>query len=171
MVRPLRALPILTTLVTLPAIAGENRWTINGPGGGTVSKFAFDPVDASVVYAATDNGVFRSADGGQHWIGATATLGTSITDITVAGADRQKVFASSVYGLYKSSDGGATWAIVHGFASFKIASSANGNVVYSYAGGSGVIRSTDGGLTFGNTGTGLPTATITALVIDPQNTD
>jgi len=168
----LRYLLVLVALVALPSVAGENRWTLNGPGGGNVSKFAFDPVNASIVYAASDNGVFRSTDGGQHWTGAAATLGTSMFDIAVASADRQKVFASSVFGLYKSSDGGATWAVVHGFSSFKVAVSPNGNIVYSYAGGSGVIRSTDGGVTFGSTGTGLPaTTSITALVIDPTNSD
>src|SRR3954463_13928352 len=102
MPQPFRHLLILIALVGLSAVAGENRWTLNGPGGGSVSKFAFDPVNASIVYAASDNGVFRSTDGGQHWTGATATLGTSMFDIAVASADRQKVFASSVFGLYKS---------------------------------------------------------------------
>jgi photosystem II stability/assembly factor-like uncharacterized protein len=172
MPQSLRYLLILIALVSLPAFAGENRWTLNGPSGGNVSKFAFDPSNASIVYAASDNGVFRSTDGGQHWTGAAVTLGTSMFDIAVASADRQKVFASSVFGLYKSSDGGGTWAVVHGFSSFKVAVSPNGNTVYSYAGGSGVIRSTDGGVTFGSSGAGLPAATsITALVIDPQNTD
>lgn len=172
MSQPLRYLLVLIALVTLPAVAGENRWTLSGPSGGNVSKFAFDPVNASIVYAASDNGVFRSTDGGQHWTGAATTLGTSMFDIAVASADSQNVFASSVFGLYKSSDGGGTWAVVHGFSSFKVAVSPNGNVIYSYAGASGVIRSTDGGLTFVSAGAGIPLATsITALVMDPQNPD
>jgi len=162
---------LLIAIFTLPLVAGENRWSIRGPEAGPVNKFAFDPIDSSIVYAATDNGVFRSGDGGQHWIAAAGLLGTAFADVAVASGDPQKVFASSVYGLYKSSDRGATWSIVHGFASFKVAVSTNGNVVYSISTG-GPIRSIDGGVTFGNAGSGVPFgAIVSALVVDPQNSD
>src|SRR5258708_26541721 len=107
MAHSVRGLFVLIALISLPALAGDNRWTINGPGGGNVARFAFDPVSSSIVYAATDNGIFRSTDGGQHWAAAMSTLGTSIFDIAVASGSGQ-VFASSVYGLYKSSDRGVT---------------------------------------------------------------
>jgi hypothetical protein len=157
--------------VTLSLFAGENRWTIKGPDAGSPPKIVFDPADSSIVYAATSNGVFRSSDGGQHWTVGAGTLGTSFGDVAVASGDPQKVFASSVYGLYKSSNRGVTWSAVHPFGSFKVAVSANGSVVYSVSSG-GPIRSSDGGVTFGSTGSGFPAATsVSALVIDPQNAD
>jgi photosystem II stability/assembly factor-like uncharacterized protein len=162
---------VLIAFVSLSLVAGENRWTIKGPDAGSPNKIVFDPADSSIVYAATSNGVFRSGDGGQHWTVGAGLLGTSFGDVVVAGGDPQKVFASSVYGLYKSSNRGATWSLAHPFASFKVAVSANGSVVYSVS-GAGPIRSSDGGVTFGSAGSGFPAATsITSLVIDPQNAD
>jgi photosystem II stability/assembly factor-like uncharacterized protein len=162
---------LLIALFALPLLAGENRWTIKGPDGGTINKIVFDPVDSSIAYAATDNGVFRSGDGGQRWVAGAGLLGTPFGDLAVAGSDPQKVFASSVYGLYKSSDRGATWSVVNGFGSFKVAVSPNGNVVYSISTG-GPIRSIDGGVTFGSAGSGFPFGnSVSALVVDPQNSD
>jgi photosystem II stability/assembly factor-like uncharacterized protein len=162
---------VLIASISLSLFAGENRWTIKGPEAGGPNKIVYDPADSSIVYAATSNGVFRSSDGGQHWAARPETLGTPFGDVTVASADPQKVFASSVYGLYKSSDRGVTWSRVHPFGSFKVAVSANGSVVYSVSTG-GPIRSSDGGITFGGAGSGLPAASsVTSLVIDPQNAD
>ncbi len=164
---------VVLTLLSAPAIAGIQTWTINGPGGGTVSKLAFDPLDPTIAYAATPNGLFRSTDGGLHWAAAVELLGTPVSEVAVANSDPGKVFAASVYGLYKSSDRGLTWKTVHPFASFEVTVAAtNANVVYSLA-TSGPIRSSDGGVTFGSTGSGLPspTAGISALAADPQNVD
>jgi photosystem II stability/assembly factor-like uncharacterized protein len=162
---------VLIAFITLSLFAGENRWTIKGPDAGSPSKIVFDPADASIVYAATSNGVFRSSDGGQQWAAAAGLLGTSFSDVAVASGDPQKVFASSVYGLYKSGNRGVTWSLAHPFASFKVAVSANGSIVYSVS-GSGPLRSSDGGVTFGSTGSGFPAATsVMALVLDPQNAD
>jgi photosystem II stability/assembly factor-like uncharacterized protein len=134
-------------------------------------KIVFDPADSSIVYAATTNGVFRSSDGGQHWTVGAGTLGIWFNDVAVPSGDPQKVFAASIDGLYKSSDRGATWSLLQTFSSLKVAVSTNGNVVYSGSFGE-VMRSSDGGLTFGDTGSGLPMGSqLIALVIDPQNVD
>jgi photosystem II stability/assembly factor-like uncharacterized protein len=52
-----------------------------------------------------------------------------------------------------------------------VAVSANGSIVYSVSTG-GPIRSSDGGVNFGSTGSGFPAFTsVMALVLDPQNTE
>ena len=164
---------VLLSLFALPVIAGDNRWTVKGPDGGTVNKFAFDPVNTSIVYAASSLGIFRSADGGQHWAAAAGVLGTSFTDVAVANSDPRNVFASSVYGLFKSTDRGVTWFQVHPFASSAVAVSwTNADIVYSNSTG-GPFRSSDGGVTFGNVGSGLPSpaSAVTVLAVDPQTPD
>lgn len=167
---PLRSLVLLLVLFALPVIAGDNRWTIKGPYGGTVNKLAFDPVNPSIVYAASSNGVFRSADGGQNWVAAAGLVGTPFSDIAVAASDPQKVFASSVWGLYKSTDRGATWSVVHPFGSYAVAvSRTNADIVYSNSSG-GPFRSSDGGVTFGAYGSGLPSG-VSVLAVDPQTPD
>lgn len=167
--RSLRAVLFLA-LFALPIFAGDNRWTIKGPDGGNIHKFAFDPANTTIVFAATDNGIFRSVDGGQHWTLGGA-LGTSIMDVAVAPSDTRVVYAGSVYGLYKSTTRGVTWSVVHPFASYGVAVSAtNANIVYSDSSG-GPWRSTDGGVTFDSVGSGLAPSPSAAqvLAVDPQN--
>lgn len=150
--------------------AGENRWTLNGPDGGAPGKIVFDPVDSTIVYATTGNGVYRSSDGGQHWIVGAGLLGTPFDDVAVASGDPRKVFASSDRGLHKSNDRGVTWSVVNSSPVGKIAVSADGSVVYIASTNGVVLRSSDGGTTFGNRGSGLPPYPwVTGLVIDPQN--
>lgn len=170
---------VLLALFALPALAGDNHWTIKGPDGGSVNKLVFDSQNPSIVYATSDNGIFRSVDGGQHWVAAAAVLGTPFTDIAVAISDPGKVFASSVYGLYKSTDRGVTWFQIPGsFASYAVAfcktnaDVVNADVVYSNSGG-GPFRSSDDGITFANVGAGLPSSpsAVSALAIDPLRPD
>jgi photosystem II stability/assembly factor-like uncharacterized protein len=172
--KSLRSLVLLLVLFTLPIMAGDNRWTIKGPFGGSVSKLAFDPVNPSIAYAASPNGMFRSTDGGQHWVAAAEVLGTPFVDIAVANSDPQQVFASSTYGLFKSTDRGLTWFHIPGsFGSNAVAvSRTNADIVYSNTTG-GPYRSSDGGVTFGNYGTGLPSpvSAVSALAVDPQSPD
>lgn len=161
---------LLLVLFALPTLAGNYRWTIQGPAGGTINQLEFDPTDPSIVYAASDNGLFRSSDAGQHWAAAKELLGTSAIDVAVAPGDPRKVFVSTAYGLFGSVDRGVTWRVVHRFASFEVAASSDGAVVYSVS-TNGLLRSQDGGATFGNAGSGLPGAAITTIAIDPLNPD
>src|ERR1700747_3086428 len=96
--RPLRALGFTATFVAFPALA-FNSWSINGPTGGKVNQFVADPAIPSTVYAATQNGLFRSTDAGQHWIAAPAMLGTEVDSVGVSAADPTKVFAATFSGL------------------------------------------------------------------------
>ncbi|HXH94352.1 MAG TPA: hypothetical protein VNN25_22435 [Thermoanaerobaculia bacterium] len=163
----------LLVLFALPTFAADNRWSIQGPDGSSVNRLVFDPASSSIAYAGTTNGIFRSADGGQHWTGASELLGTPINDVAVAAGDPQKVFVATSYGLYKSNDRGLTWAVVHGFGSYAVAvSRTNANIVYSDSTG-GPFRSSDGGATFGSVGSGLPSAAaaVSVLAVDPQSPD
>lgn len=159
---------ILLFFVAIPALAGGH-WVINGPDGGSVRRLAFDPADPAVAYAAATNGLFRSADGGQHWAAAPALLGTTVLDVAVAKSDPQVVFAASPDGLYKSSDRGASFRLANSSGSFRLALSAqSADVVYSLTTG-GPIQSIDGGATFGAHGSGFPSGQVTGLVVDPQD--
>ncbi|HEV7764955.1 MAG TPA: hypothetical protein VGQ76_08145 [Thermoanaerobaculia bacterium] len=162
---------LLLALLALPALAGNARWTIQGPHGGGVARLEFDPADPSIAYTATPNGLFRSTDGGVHWLAVAPFLGLNILDVAVAEGDPQKVFASTTSGIYGSVDRGVTWNRVHPFASYAIAVSGNAQVIYSSS-SSGPIRSSDGGATFGSTGSGFPQLPgIVAIAIDPQSSD
>jgi photosystem II stability/assembly factor-like uncharacterized protein len=158
----------ITLLGALPTFAGS-RWTLSGPDGGGVTRLVFDPTDPSIIYAAASNGLFRSADGGRHWIGAAALQGTTILDVAVAPSDARVVYAASAYGFYRTTDGGASWRLVNTGSFFRVAVSAqNPDVVYSTS-FNGPLRSLDGGVTFESRGSGLPTGAAMAVTVDPRN--
>jgi hypothetical protein len=167
---------VLLLLLLLPAVslmAGTNRWSIHGPAGGDVPGLSFDPEVAGLVFAATDNGIFKSSDDGATWAAIPSLLGTPFNDVVAAPSDPNTLYASSVFGLFKSTDRGANWFTVHGFASFGLAvSRQNADVVYS-VNGTVPMRSSDGGITFIR-GTGIPSAgvlSVTQVVVDPANHD
>ncbi len=44
--------------------AGVGVWTTGGPYGGNITALAVDPANPATLYAGTNGGVFKSADGG-----------------------------------------------------------------------------------------------------------
>src|SRR5260370_1335812 len=95
MTHSVRGLFVLIALFALPLFGGDNRWTINGPNGGN-ARFAFDPVSASIVFAATDNGILRSTDGGVRFgsAGSGIPAATSITTLVVDPQNTDTAYAS-----------------------------------------------------------------------------
>ncbi|MEM4168428.1 MAG: hypothetical protein QXW98_08285, partial [Candidatus Caldarchaeum sp.] len=62
------------------------------------------------VYAATDVGMFLSADGGQNWTKINNGIYTSnIFDIVVKPSDYQYLYIGGQACIYRSSDGGQNW--------------------------------------------------------------
>ncbi len=93
-------------------------WTVIGASSGLtethVSGLGFHPSDGNIVYLGTENGIFRSQNGGIQF---TKVLDSGyITDIECAPSNPQTVYASyhSQYNsadgqIYKSTDNGLTW--------------------------------------------------------------
>jgi uncharacterized protein (TIGR03437 family) len=66
-------------------------------------------VSSMAVYAATDNGVMRSRDGGATW---TATPITAATDTVAVDPNNPQAVYINAGGIYASIDGGTTWSSV-----------------------------------------------------------
>ncbi len=95
----------------------------SGPYCGLILALAADPRDANVLYAGTENGLFRSADAGGSW---TLLLGGNVVDgVYVSPSDSSVLLASvaatsdeifpydsEVSYLFRSADSGATWVQV-----------------------------------------------------------
>ena len=60
-----------------PAPAAVGAWSPLGPDGGTIAALAVDPANDTVVYAASSNAVFRSADGAESWSYVSNGLGST----------------------------------------------------------------------------------------------
>lgn len=87
-----------------------------------VYSLAVDPMNPQTVYAATEGGLYKSADAGEHWkrlphtgrdeLRITGERGLSTRCIAVDPADGSVVYAASPAGkVYKSADGGQSWTV------------------------------------------------------------
>jgi hypothetical protein len=152
---------------------GGQSWTAVNDGlfPVPVNAMAIDPA-ASIVYAATDYGVFTSLDGGLHWMMPNQFFGT-VTSLVVDPAAPGTVYAGvaqgfSAPGVMKSTDGGQSWANT-GFPvdvlSLAISPTAPATV---YAGTTHGVYGFSGTTGWEPVATGLPHAIrVEGLAIDP----
>ncbi|MEA3209940.1 MAG: hypothetical protein QOE70_2997 [Chthoniobacter sp.] len=89
-----------------------------------VFSLAVDRTNPQTVYAATEGGLCKSLDAGEHWkllpmtkhkeLRITGEKGKSIRAIAVDPADGHNVYAASPAGkAFKSTDGGETWKEIY----------------------------------------------------------
>ncbi len=108
----------------ITSVDNGSSWQGTPEDSRSVRGIAVDPTNASIVYAATGEGVIKSQDGGDAWALASTGLPTDATQdptnpprtvrsIIVDPATPTTLYAA-VGGVYKSVDGGATWAAVNG---------------------------------------------------------
>ncbi len=127
---------------------------VNGVGG-----LLADPLTAGTVYVfspeaeAFERWFYKSVDGGQTWTGTSASLGTSLAQITAmtAASDGSLYLAAFGTGIWKSMDQGSSWLRAGNYESYSL--SASGTSVY-FAEGS-IYRTTDGGATWIPTGSDI----------------
>ncbi len=103
----------LTFAFALPSLAGENRWTSQGPYGGDVATMAVDPANPSILYAGTiGNGIFKSSDRGASWssVDGGLPIATSVSALAIDPANPAIVYAAlRIDGVVKSSNRGSRW--------------------------------------------------------------
>ena len=72
--------------------------------GGAVNTLVMDPADPAVLYAGTDEGLFKSTDGAANW--TQLSVAGRVTTISVDPGSPSTVYVSAGYDLYRSLDGG-----------------------------------------------------------------
>src|SRR2546425_2726435 len=173
------------------ASPAPNRWTTHGPGAGTIPALAVDPAHPSTVYAGAwdyyepfGTGVYKSTDGGLHWmLSARGLTSTGIYSLAVDPVTTTTVYAGTQSGaIFKSTDGGGNWrSISQGIIQDEVHAIAidptNPQTIYmaaqihSYPPSSSLYKSTDGGASWAPINDGLGSFTsVEALAIDPQDT-
>ena len=99
-------------------------WTKRGYGiGSSVTAIAADPFQDGVFYVGTSAGIFRSADDGMWWHGASAGLPSSSVLALVADPVRpgRLYTATEGGGVYRTIDGAQTWQVFSsGLGSFQV---------------------------------------------------
>jgi len=164
-------------------------WALSGTGlaATRVQTIAIDPATTSTLYAGTltpngvpSVGIFKSTDSGATWVPADAGIfdpvtGTGPVDVESIAIDPHNssiLLAGTLFSeVFRSVDGGANWqSVTFGGNSIGLQTSSivfdptNSSKVYA-ATSSGLLRSSDGGSTWGFAGNaGVP---FYALAIDP----
>ena len=91
-------------------------WTSGGPYAGYVTGLAMAGTDPDIMYAGTEEGVFKTVDGGETWT-AAGLSDRLIQVVQVHPLNPDIVYAGVVediqrYSLYRSVDGGIEWTTV-----------------------------------------------------------
>jgi len=153
---------------------GETWESIAGPEFNhvPVMDITIDPSDPDTVYAATQNGLFKSTNSGEDWTsfpglpeGATRTAGISPKNSNMLFAGIELI------GFYLSQDGGVSWQQVtsglepNGSHRDLVFDPSNPQIAYLADLMSGVYRSEDGGISWEKINNGLSTRAVTSLSI------
>ncbi|MFI5119582.1 MAG: PKD domain-containing protein [Thermoanaerobaculia bacterium] len=90
---------------------GGLEWvTNNALATRVVYALAVDPSSSSILWAGTDQGLFRSTDGAVSWAPVTNGLpSTTITALEFDPASASTFYAGTIVGLFRSTDHGTSW--------------------------------------------------------------
>ena len=156
--------------------AGE---TWDSASSGLESAFVFNqitvhPTDPDIVYASSDNGLFKTTDGAATW-NLLNTPESVVEAVVLDPSNSSTVYATSD-GVMKSTDGGNSWTEkddVFSRAVVKAIAVDPSDPMNLYAGANvfeGIFKSTDGGAEWAVSSLGLSNYQILSLAFDPQKT-
>jgi photosystem II stability/assembly factor-like uncharacterized protein len=136
-----------------------NTWTVSGNGGniGMINKIDFS---GNIIYAATDNGLYRSADFGENWY--LIRSGEAVNSIF--SVNNFIFYGAGTYGkIYRSSDNGNTWDSL--FRTTKKITSFvfKDSLLFASTLSNGLYKSTNYGLNWTSSNSGLPGSDIMCL--------
>lgn len=147
-----------------------------GLEGVEVRTLLVDTHEDHVVFAGTrGRGIFKSTDGGRTW-SPTATPFDAVTPTELApGVAAGQLYAATLEtGLLRSSNRGDVWTggVEEGYAQpIVLALAVNPHdpqVLYAAAAGAGLLKTTDGGLTWQLVGREIGSSFILAIAVDPR---
>ena len=119
----IRSLKALASNQVFAGTNGSSAWEYNGSSwtqkgpfirAPSVIQMAIDPSTPSIIYAATDQGVYKSTNGGESWVPKNQGLG-GYGDLKNSGISIDPGTPSTIYlgtwgyGIFKSTDSGDHW--------------------------------------------------------------
>ncbi len=150
-----------------------------------VTDIAIDPANSNILYIATGDGdagdtysvgVLKSIDGGLTWnttgLNWTTNQGRTISRLLIHPTNGQILIAFTSNGIYRTTNGGTSWTQVQNTNSFRDGEFKPGDPNTVYGAGTRFWKSTDGGVTWTNTATGLPANTAVdrfSIAVTPAN--
>jgi len=168
---------------------GGVTWSLSNSGLPTqswisLSSILVDRANGNIVYAATTgSGVFKSTDGGANWNPASQGLTTFATDVQILVAHPSSpsvIYAGTADGVFKSANAGGNWQEANSgiggtWPSCQVLAVAPGAGTKLYAGFQGadspLFKSADGAQSWQSAAVGLPAVALTAIAIDPEDSE
>lgn len=137
-----------------------------GLAGLVIRALAVDPLDAARVYAATNDGVYRSDDQGAVWQPTGAGAPASVLSLAVSRLAPGRLYAGTGgSGVFTSTNGGASWAPANGGIANQVVTALLADVGDSVS----VVATTEDGLYFtGNGGASWQASVAPARVAGVQ---
>jgi photosystem II stability/assembly factor-like uncharacterized protein len=80
--------------------------------GSGVTAVEVHPTNGNIVFAAGNNGIFKSTDGAQTWTQVLQTTGLNANELLISPSNPNIVFAATDKGLYRSNDAGQNWNLL-----------------------------------------------------------
>jgi len=137
-----------------------------------LSFVAIDPNNSATLYAATQNGVVKSLDGGESWNAANGDLTDNCFQLVIDPITPTTVYCLSNGGIFRTADGGATWKQIRAdVASSLVIDPIVPSTIYAGVNTTAIIKSTDRGENWVTMKAGITLVTFNtagALVIDPR---
>jgi len=148
----------------------EDEWVTNGPYGAEIKDIAISPTYTTdqTVFIATQDGVYKSNDGGETWA-IVNTISATTLAISPNYVNDQTIFANSI----KSLDGGITWSSKMDIPvnASKLAISpnyVNDQTIFASSTHQGVAKSLDGGATWSIKNTDLLNLNVESIAVSPD---
>ncbi len=139
--------------------------------GNFLLNLAIDVEDSAILYLGANNGVFKSTDGGKTWSNTPVLFGNGVV-VSVDPYQPKTIYASSLQGSFKSTDRGETWRAMSGVLPdvIPLAWDPKDRMTIYYSTADGLKKSTNGGMTWRRLSSGLGTANVERIVVDPHRT-
>ncbi len=143
---------------------GGATWTFLAFGSGDadeaadVTAIAFHPDEGGLIFAGTyDGGLLRTRDGGQSWERIDAALPAGAMRSLAVDVRTGVVYVGTSQGVFESADRGDSWTAtaLDAHTVSMLAAEGTGPTLYAAIGSSGLLRSDDGGASFGRASSGL----------------
>ena len=166
---------VLSTALTLlapgVALAAVGRWTGGGPWWGTVRAFAVDPANPSRVFAAAENRIFVTTNGGARWEATPNHPPRLVLSLAIDPTAPGTLYAGTAYeGVFKTTDSGTNWFPAGYLRTVnRLAVDPRSSDTVWAATDEGIFKSVDGGASW--TRTAPQSSGGRALTLDPANPD
>ena len=147
-------------------------WSVFDNGiSGAVLDISADPLTSGILVAVTENGIYRTTNGGTSW---TQQLPGQGFTALARSASASTIYALQPNNVYLSSDNGVTWTYQgstgSGYYNGLVADPVSASTIFLYSANGGVLVSTNSGASFAAANTGLPTTTIYSMVVAADRT-